>query len=54
MGELGVTTLINHIRGKQQDSRIDTGVAVVTPANIDEPAMKSLIAPDLDTLLETK
>jgi ribose transport system substrate-binding protein len=54
MGELGVTTLINHIRGKQQDSRIDTGVAVVTPANIDEPAMKSLIAPDLDTLLEIK
>lgn len=54
MGELGVQTLINHIRGSKQDVRIDTGVAIVTPANIDDPSMKELVAPDLDELLRSK
>lgn len=54
MGELGVQTLLDHMSGTRQETRIDTGVAIVTPSNIDDPAMKELVSPDLNALLGGK
>ena len=35
MGYLGVKTIVDHLRGKQVERRVDTGVILVTPANLD-------------------
>jgi ribose transport system substrate-binding protein len=47
MGELGVETLLAHIKGEQVSPRIDTGVVLATKSNMDEPAIKQLLSPDL-------
>jgi ribose transport system substrate-binding protein len=47
MGYLAIKTLVEHIRGQPVERRIDTGVQVVTRENMDQPAMKELIEPDL-------
>ena len=47
MGYLGVKTLMAHVRGGAVEKRIDTGVQLVTRENMNEPAMKELIHPDL-------
>ncbi len=47
MGYLAITTLVAHIRGQPVERRIDTGVQVVTRENMDQPAMKELLHPDL-------
>jgi ribose transport system substrate-binding protein len=47
MGYLAITTLVAHIRGQPVERRIDTGVQVVTRENMEQPAMKALIQPDL-------
>lgn len=47
MGYLAIKTLVEHIRGQPVERRIDTGVQVVTRENMDQPAMKELIQPDL-------
>jgi ribose transport system substrate-binding protein len=47
MGYLAITTLVAHIRGQPVERRIDTGVQVVTRENMEQPAMKELIQPDL-------
>jgi len=47
MGYLGVKTLVAHIHGEKVDRRIDTGVTLVTRENVDQPAMKDLVEPDL-------
>lgn len=52
MGYLGVTTLVAHLRGEPVEKRVDTGVALVTPENRNEPAMKELLSPDLAKWLE--
>jgi ribose transport system substrate-binding protein len=52
MGYLGVKTMVAHIRGENVDKRIDTGVTLVTRENIDEPAMKDLVEPDLTKWLK--
>ncbi|MHC4352164.1 MAG: ABC transporter substrate-binding protein [Planctomycetota bacterium] len=46
MGYLGVKTLMAHLQGEKVEKRIDTGSAVATPENMDEPKMKSLLEPD--------
>ena len=51
MGYLGVMTMFEHLSGKQVDKRIDTGVYVVTPANMDEAEMKDLLYPPLEKYL---
>src|SRR5437588_752248 len=40
MGYLGVMTAMKHLRGEKVDKRIDTGVALVTPENMNEPQIK--------------
>ncbi len=43
MGYLAVETLVRHLRGETVEPVIDTGVAVVTLENIDDPDIKVLI-----------
>jgi len=47
MGELGVTTMIDHLQGKVVPKRIDTGVTLITPANLDTPDSQQLLHPPL-------
>lgn len=49
MGYLGVKTLVAHIRGEPIEPRIDTGVALVTLKNIDEPEIAALLGLKKDT-----
>src|SRR5438034_6136559 len=47
MGYLGVKTMAEHLRGKPVERRIDTGVTLVTPANLDSAATQELIKPPI-------
>jgi len=50
MGELGVRAAVDFIRGKTIEPRIDTGVMLVTPENMNTPEARDLIAPDFSSL----
>ncbi len=52
MGYLGVKTAYQAIRGDQVPKRIDTGVVMVTPENMNDPEMKELLSPDLGKWLD--
>jgi ribose transport system substrate-binding protein len=52
MGYLGVMTLVKHLRGEKVEKRIDTGVALVTPENMNQPEIKELLYPPLDKYLK--
>lgn len=43
MGYLGVKTCVDHIRGKKVETSVDTGVALVTRDNLDDPAIKKIL-----------
>jgi ribose transport system substrate-binding protein len=47
IGYLAVKTIVGHIRGEQVLGRIDTGSALVTIENIDQPEIHKLLNPDL-------
>src|ERR1041385_5078134 len=51
MGYLGVTTLIKHLRGEKVEKRIDTGVVLATPENMEQPEIKELLYPPIDKYL---
>ena len=51
MAQLGVTTLADHLLGKTVPRRIDTGVVVVTTANLDTPEVRELLSPPIDKYL---
>ena len=46
MGYLGVKILVAHLRGQIVDKRIDTGSAVATPENMNDPKIRNLLEPD--------
>ena len=48
MGYLGVQTMVAHLRGERIERRIDTGVRLVTAANMNEPVSRELLHPPLD------
>ncbi|MEZ6013535.1 MAG: substrate-binding domain-containing protein [Planctomycetota bacterium] len=50
MGELAVRAAVAAARGEKVEPRIDTGVTIATPANIDAPEILALLAPDLSIL----
>ena len=50
MGYLGVKTMVRHIKGTTVERRIDTGVMLITPENMNEPDYAELLAPDLSIL----
>ncbi len=47
MGYLGVQTMVTHLRGERIERRIDTGVRLVTAANMNEPVSRELLHPPL-------
>lgn len=47
MGYLGVKVLVDYLEGRPVEKRIDTGVRVATPDNMDEPEIKRLLEPDI-------
>jgi ribose transport system substrate-binding protein len=47
MGYLGVKTAVAAVRGEAVEARVDTGVQMVTPENLQEPAIQELINPDI-------
>jgi ribose transport system substrate-binding protein len=51
MGYLGVKTAVDHLGGKTVPPRQDTGVTLITKANMDQPAHRDLLAPDLSKYL---
>jgi ribose transport system substrate-binding protein len=51
MATLAVETLVDHLQGRTVPKRIDTGVVMVTPANLDTPEIRELLHPPLDTYL---
>ncbi len=52
MGYLGVKTMVAHLKGEKVERRIDTGVRVVSKADMDSPEVKELLKPDLDRWLK--
>jgi ribose transport system substrate-binding protein len=52
MGYLGVKTMVDHLRGRPVEPRIDTGVMVVTPANLDSPEARDLVNPPIGRYLQ--
>jgi ribose transport system substrate-binding protein len=47
MGYLAVKTMTEHLRGKKVEKRIDTGARLVDKENLDDPAVKEIMQPDL-------
>jgi len=52
MGYLGVTEMVQHLRGQKIPELVDTGVYLATKENMDEPEIKSLLEPDLSPYLD--
>ena len=52
MGYLAVKTLVAQIRGETVEKRIDTGVRLVTRAEMNQPDVRELLAPDLSRWLK--
>jgi ribose transport system substrate-binding protein len=51
MGYLGVMTAVKHLHGEKVEKRIDTGVVLVTPENMNEAPIKDLLHPPLSQYL---
>jgi ribose transport system substrate-binding protein len=52
MGYLGVISAVKHLRGEKVEKRIDTGVVLVTPENMNQTEVKDLLYPPLDKYLK--
>ena len=50
MGELGVKTILDHLKGQKVERVQDTGATLATKANMDQPDIKILLVPDLSEL----
>jgi ribose transport system substrate-binding protein len=48
MGYEGVRTIVAHLRGEKMPKKIDTGVVVVTPENLSQPKIDTLVHPPLE------
>ena len=46
MGYLGVKTMVDHLRGRPVERRVDTGVWLITPENLDTPETQKLLHPE--------
>ncbi len=51
MGYDGVRTVVAHLRGETVEKRIDTGVMLATPAELDQPELQELLDPPIDRYL---
>ncbi len=52
IGYLGVKTMAAYLRGEKVPKVIDTGVTLVTAANMDQPEIRSLLEPDFSKYLD--
>jgi ribose transport system substrate-binding protein len=52
MGYLGVRTMVESVQGRSVEKRIDTGVAMITPENLDAPESQTLLHPPLEQYLK--
>lgn len=52
MGYLGVRIMVEYLQGKNVEKRIDTGVTMVTPDNLNAPEIQTLLHPPLDEYLK--
>jgi ribose transport system substrate-binding protein len=52
MGYLAVMTLVKDLQGEKVEKRIDTGVVLISPENMDQPDMQDLLHPPLDKYLK--
>ncbi len=52
MGYLGVRTMVEHLQGKTVEKRIDTGITMITPDNLDAAETQALLHPPLDQYLK--
>ena len=52
MGYLSVTTMVKHLQGGKVENRIDTGVVLVSPENMEQPEIKDLLNPPLEKYLK--
>jgi len=51
MGELGVKMMVEHLEGMPVEPRVDTGVLMVTPENLNRPETQELVHPPLSKYL---
>src|SRR2546427_6332905 len=51
MGYLGVKTMVKHLQGEKVENRLDTGVVLVTPENMEQPEIREWLHPPLDKYL---
>ncbi|WP_434047743.1 MULTISPECIES: ABC transporter substrate-binding protein [Sorangium] len=47
MGYVAVKTMVAHLRGEPVEKRIDTGSRVVTKQDLDDPAVREIVSPDI-------
>jgi ribose transport system substrate-binding protein len=52
MGYLGVKTLAARLRGDKVENHIDTGATAATPENMNQPAVRALLEPDVKKWLK--
>ena len=52
MGYLGVRTMVEHLQGKGIEKRLDTGVTMVTPDNLDAAEIQTLLHPPIEQYLK--
>jgi ribose transport system substrate-binding protein len=52
MGYVGVKTMVAHLKGEPVEKKIDTGVTLVTKANMNNPDVHGLLQPDLSQWLQ--
>jgi len=52
IGELAVRAMVEHLEGGTVDGRIDTGVVIATPGNMNDSEIQALLSPDLSILDE--
>ena len=52
MGYLSVLTMVQHLQGKPVENRIDTGVVLITPEDMQKPEVKDLLHPPLEQYLK--
>lgn len=52
MGYLAVKTAVDHLKGLSVEERIDTGVNMITPDNMNQPRMQELLNPPVKEWLD--
>ncbi len=52
MGYLSVKAMVQNLKGEKVEKRIDTGVNLITPKNMEQPEMHDLLYPPIDKYLK--